>query len=258
MNPTTTSRTFSPRLSAAAAVLACVGGLPLVTAADPPGERAKDPLPRAHIDGTGLGWRALGEADFVNVNCEDATWRWEGGVAKCSGDPVGVIRSREQLTNFELVVEWRHLTGGGNSGVFLWASPESIARLERGEGRLPEGIEVQVLDHGYTGQYESQTGKKADWFTTHGDVFPTGDARMTPFPPVSPDGSRSFPSKDLSRPSPEWNHYYIRAVNGEVRLWVNGEEVSGGTACQPATGFLCLESEGAPVEFRGLRLRPLP
>ena len=45
------------------------------------------------------------------------------------------------------------------------------------------------------------------------------------------------------------------AFNGEVRLWVNGHEVSGGTGCQPAYGYLCLESEGAPVEFRNLRVR---
>jgi hypothetical protein len=43
-----------------------------------------------------------------------------------------------------------------------------------------------------------------------------------------------------------------------VRLWVNGEEVSGGNECDPRTGYLCLESEGAPVEFRGLRIRELP
>ena len=50
----------------------------------------------------------------------------------------------------------------------------------------------------------------------------------------------------------------VRAINGEVRLWVNGEEVTGGTNCEPRTGYLCLESEGSPVEFRGLRIRELP
>ena len=54
------------------------------------------------------------------------------------------------------------------------------------------------------------------------------------------------------------DQYYIRAINGEVRLWVNGEEVSGGTGCEPKTGFLCLESEGSPVEFRNLKIRELP
>ena len=58
------------------------------------------------------------------------------------------------------------------------------------------------------------------------DVFPVGnDVKMTPFPPVAPNGRRSFPSKNLSKGVGQWNHYYIRAINGEVRLWVNGEEV---------------------------------
>lgn len=54
------------------------------------------------------------------------------------------------------------------------------------------------------------------------------------------------------------NHDYIRAINGEVRLWVNGEEVSGGTAIEPKKGFVCLESEGSPIQFRKLRMRDLP
>ena len=54
-----------------------------------------------------------------------------------------------------------------------------------------------------------------------------------------------------------WNDYYIRAINGEVRLWVNGEEVSCGTAIEPSKGFLCLESEGSPIQFRKLRVREL-
>jgi predicted nucleic acid-binding protein len=86
------------------------------------------------------------------------------------------------------------------------------------------GIEVQVLDHGYKELYE-KSGKKADWFTTNGDVFPVGQSKMTPFPPTAPSGSRSFPRKNLSKGVGEWNHYYERAINGEVRLWDNGEGV---------------------------------
>ena len=220
--------------------------------------QAADPAPKAFIDGEGPGWRTLGEADFLNVNCATNTWTWKGALAQCTGQPVGVIRSRHSVTNLELVVEWRHLRDAGNSGVFLWATERSIQQLEAGKGQLPEGIEVQVLDHGYTAQYERDAKKKADWFTTNGDVFPTGQSKMKPFAPVAPDGQRSFPRKNLSRGVGEWNHYYVRAINGEVRLWVNGEEVSGGTGCQPAFGYLCLESEGSPVEFRNLRIRELP
>jgi len=213
-------------------------------------------LPRAAIDGTAPGFRPLTADDFENVNCDPETWTWKADGVFCTGRPVGVIRSRKPVTNLELVLEWRHLKSAGNSGVFLWSPEHSLTGLK--PNALPHGIEVQVLDLGYTEQYEKQTGKKADWFTTHGDVFPVGSSTMKPFPPVAPDGKRAFPRKNLTKGVGEWNHYYIRAINGEVRLWVNGEEVSGGTACEPRTGYLCLESEGSPIEFRNLRLRELP
>ncbi|MCA9069375.1 MAG: DUF1080 domain-containing protein [Planctomycetaceae bacterium] len=212
-------------------------------------------VPAARIDGTGPGWKALGEKDFTNVNCAEDTWTWTKTGLKCTGTPTGVMRTQKTYRNFEFVVEWRHMKPAGNSGVFVWTPKES---LNIPPGRLPAGIEVQVLDLGFAEQYEKRTGKKGDWFTTHGDVFPVGGSKMTPFPPTSPNGSRSFPSKNLTKGVGEWNHYYIRAINGEVRLWVNGEEVSGGTDINPKTGYVCLESEGSPIEFRNLRLRELP
>jgi len=215
-------------------------------------------LKKAFIDGTGPGWRPLTGDDFVNVNCKPDTWTWKDGHAFCTGNPVGVIRMKKPIKNFEMVCEWMHKKHAGNSGVFAWASPASIEKLAAGKGRLPDGIEIQILDLGYETNWEKSKGKPSDWFTSHGDVFPTGPAKMKPFPPVSANGSRSFPSKRLTKGVDEWNHYYIRAINGEVRLWVNGEEVSGGTNCDPAEGYLCLESEGSPIEFKNMRLRLLP
>ncbi len=210
----------------------------------------------AMIDGTEAGWIPLGEADFVNVNCLDDTWRWQDGVLVCKGNCVGVLRSEQEYTNFELMLEWKHLQKAGNSGVFVWTPKASLDSLK--PNGLPEGIECQVLDHGYTEQYETGSGKKATWFTTNGDVFPVGKSKMKPFPPLSPDGVRSFPSADHTLGFNHWNHYYIRAVNGEIRLWVNGHEVSGGRNCEPASGFLALEAEGAPIEFRKIQIRVLP
>ena len=223
--------------------------------------RAEEPeLSKAFIDGTGPGWVTLEGKDFKNVNCHADTWSWTNGFAHCTGNPIGVIRTENVYTNFELVAQWRHLQSGGNSGIFVLATPESIKRLEgvTNGNPFPSGIEVQVLDHGYATQYEKKTGKKPNWFTTNGDVFPVGGTKMKPFPPTSPDGSRSFPRKNLSKGIGEWNHYYVRCINGEIRLWVNGEEVSGGNQIEPASGYLCLESEGAPVEFKSIRVRALP
>ena len=117
---------------------------------------------------------------------------------------------------------------------------------------------MQILDHGYKTDYEKRSKKKADWFTTNGDVFAVGKSKLKPFAPVSPNGSRSFPRKETTLGHGKWNHYYIRAVNGEVRLWVNGEEVSGGSGADPKTGHICLESEGSPIQFKNIRIRELP
>jgi hypothetical protein len=233
--------------------IGCLAAIVAVcSAADEPAN-----LPKAFIDGTGPGWKALGKADFAHVNGEPDTWTWKDGEVHCTGKPVGVTRSQKEYTNFELVAEWRHLRPAGNSGVFVWAPKEALEGIK--PGALPRGgIEVQALDHGYAEQFEKNSGKKADWFTTNGDVFAVGTSKMSPFPPLSPNGSRSFPRKNLSKGVNQWNHYYVRCINDEVRLWVNGEEVSGGNNCKPASGYLCLESEGSPIDFRNLRIRELP
>ena len=220
-------------------------------------ETRKKKKPAAMIDGTGQGWKELKLEDFQNVNCKDKTWSEKDGVIHCKGDCIGVVRSKKQYTNFEMVLQWKHLKKAGNSGVFVWSPSKSLDALKPKTNGLPHGIEVQVLDLGYTEQYEKSTGKKANWFTCHGDVFPVGSAKMKPFKPVAPNGKRSFPSANHTKGVGQWNHYYIRAINGEVRLWVNGHEVSGGTDCDPATGFIALESEGSPIEFKNLRIRVL-
>src|SRR5688572_5074193 len=148
---------------------------------------AESKSPSAKIDGTWPGWTALGRNEFVNGNCEEDTWKWSENLIECTGKPTGVVRSQKVYTNFELVVEWRHLKPAGNSGVFVW-TPEASLNIQ--PGQLPHGIEVQVLDLAFADQYEQRTGKKGDWFTTHGDVFPVGESKMMPFPPTSPNGSR--------------------------------------------------------------------
>ncbi len=214
--------------------------------------------PRAFIDGSEPGWRVLGSSDFAGVNGDRDTWAWiDDTTLHSTGKPIGVLRSQRIYVNFELMVEWRHLEAAGNSGAFVWVPKAALTGLR--PNKLPEwGIEIQMLDHGFAEQYERLNGKKGDWFTTNGDVFAVGKSVLKPFPPTSPNGSRSFPRRNLSKGVGEWNHYYVRAIDGQVRLWVNGEEVSGGSGAQPRSGYLCLEAEGAPVEFRNIRVRQLP
>ncbi|HYV26922.1 MAG TPA: family 16 glycoside hydrolase [Candidatus Eisenbacteria bacterium] len=199
----------------------------------------------AEDDGFVLLFNGRDLTGWVNANCAPETWSVRDGMIHCTGRPTGAMRTDRQYENFILEAEWRHLSSGGNSGVFIWGTPIAAPGVP-----FLRGIEVQVLDHGYDAK------GKNEWYTTHGDVFPIHGASMKPF--GRHNGQRSFPSEERSKGSPEWNHYRIVCTNGVLRLHVNGKEVSGGEECNYRKGYLALESEGAPVEFRNLRIKELP
>jgi hypothetical protein len=182
---------------------------------------------------------------WVNANCAPDTWSVKDGLIHCTGFPTGAMRTEKQYENYILELEWRHLSSGGNSGVFIWGTPISAPGVP-----FLRGVEVQVLDHGYNAK------GKNEWFTTNGDVFPINGTTLKPF--GRHNGMRSFPSEERSKGTPEWNHYRVVCENGTVRLHVNGKEVSGGEECNYRKGYLALESEGAPVEFKNIRIKELP
>jgi hypothetical protein len=182
---------------------------------------------------------------WTNVNCAPETWTVKDGMIHCTGLPTGALRTTRQYENFILELEWRHLRSGGNSGVFIWGSPIAAPGVP-----FLRAIEVQVLDHGFN------VPGKNEWYTTHGDVFPIHGSTMVPF--GRHNGMRSFPSEERSKGTPDWNHYRIVCSNGVIRLYVNGKEVSGGQDCNYRKGYIGLESEGAPIDFRNLRVVELP
>ena len=184
---------------------------------------------------------------WVPVNIAPGTFSVKDGVLITTGSPVGVIRTEKMYENCIIELEWRHMTSGGNSGLFLWGDG-----LPAIGSAYPRGIEVQILDTGYNAE------GKNEWYSVHGDVFPVNGAKMTPAGRISPNKARSFPIEERMKPSPEWNHYRVVAKDGEVRLSVNGKEVTIATGASPRKGYLMLESEGAECQFRNVRITELP
>lgn len=177
---------------------------------------------------------------WTNVNCAPETWSVRDGVIFCTGKPIGELRTNRMYQNFVMELEWRHLKPKGNAGVFVWAD----ALTERGQP-FHRGIEVQVLD-----------GREGSGFTSDGDIFPIHGATMTP--ENGRGGSRAFPTEKRSHASPRWNHYRIECIDGSIQLAVNGKTVTKGSNCNPRKGYICLESEGSPVEFSHVRIKELP
>lgn len=178
-------------------------------------------------------------AGWVNINCDDSTWTVRDGVIACSGVPTGLLRTEKRYENFILEVEFRHLTPGGNAGLFVWSDPITA----RGQP-FSRSVEVQVMD-----------GAESDWYTSDGDVFPIHGTVMTP--ENGRGGQRAFPTEKRMNPSPEWNHYRVTCLDGSISLAVNGKVVTRGHAASPREGYICLESEGSPVEFRNIRVKEL-
>ena len=177
---------------------------------------------------------------WVNVNCGPATWSVRDGMIYCTGQPTGELRTKRMYQNFILKVQWRHLRPKGHAGIFVWAD----AITAPGQP-FHRGIEVQVLD-----------GREAPGYTSDGDIFPIHGATMVPH--NGRGGSRAFPTEKRSKPSPEWNDYEITCIDGAIQLAVNGKVVTSGRECSPRKGYICLESEGSPVEFRHLLIKELP
>jgi hypothetical protein len=55
-----------------------------------------------------------------------------------------------------------------------------------------------------------------------------------------------------------WNTYDVVAVDGVIKLSVNGKFVNGIARSTQKKGYLCLESEGAEIHFRNIRILELP
>ena len=59
------------------------------------------------------------------------------------------------------------------------------------------------------------------------------------------------------RPLGQWNHYKITLFGGDLTLEVNGKIQNVGRWCEELPGKICLQSEGARIQFRNIRLTPL-
>jgi hypothetical protein len=198
---------------------------------------------RSLFNGTDLsGW--------VNVNTAPDTWSVKDGLLVCSGHPIGVMRSEKEYENFVLHIEWMHMEPGGNSGVFAWSTAQPDPR-----NRLPDGVEIQMLELEWPNLHKRPDGTTPPVAYVHGELFGVGGVKVVP---DNPRGERSMSWENRCKPRGEWNTYDVVAVDGTIKLSVNGKFVNSITRSSQRKGYLCLESEGAEIHFRNIRILELP
>jgi hypothetical protein len=179
---------------------------------------------------------------WVPLNVKPETFTAKEGIIVSTGKPTGVMRSAKMYENFILELEWKHIKPKGNAGLFVW----SDGVIAKGTP-ITRSIEVQILD-----------GRNTESYTSHGDVFAIHGATMKPDRPHPNGAQRCLPSERRCKPAGQWNHYRVECNDGVIKLAVNGKVVSGGTACKPRKGYLCLEAEGSECHFRNIRIKELP
>jgi hypothetical protein len=156
-----------------------------------------------------------------------------------------------QYTSFELELEWM-ISEEGNSGVF-WG----VVEEDQYEHTYDTGPEIQVLDDNWTAYVEER-----------GDIQRAGSIFNV-----------MAPSKIVSKPAGEWNHYRIHIDHAQnigfvvfngveiLRFPVNGSEwealiADSGFKDSPVfgkarTGHIALQDHGGQVAFRNVRIREL-
>ena len=187
---------------------------------------------------------------WMPVNTAPDTWTVRDGLLVCSGHPTGVMRSAKQYENFVLHIEWRHMEAGGNSGVFIWS--EGTVPAGR---RLPKGLEVQMLELDWVKLHARADGSLPPIAYVHGELFGANGLQTTP---ENPRGRRSKSIENRCLGKGQWNTYDVVAVDGVVKLSVNGKFVNGVRQASVKKGYLCLESEGAEIHFRNIHIMELP
>jgi len=187
---------------------------------------------------------------WTDVNTSPETWFVKDGLLVCKGKPIGVMRSNRQYENFILHIEWRHMEPGGNSGIFVWSDGSTPANRP-----LPKGVEVQMLELDWPKIHKRKDGSLPPIAYVHGEVWGTYGLHTTP---DNPRGNRSMSIENRCKPRGQWNIYDVVAVDGVIKLSVNGKFVNGISKATQKKGYFCLESEGAEIHFRNMRIMELP
>ncbi len=177
------------------------------------------------------GWKLF----VPDANCDvTKMWSVKDGVICCEGQPAGYMRTEKDYADYLLHVEWRWAGDGGNSGVLLHMS---------GQDKVwPRSLESQLMS-GNAGDFWVIDGVEIAEHAGSGDRV---------------KGRRLIKLKESSeRVLGQWNAYDIVCKDDWVVVLVNGVLQNVGTGCSERSGKICLQSEGAPIEFRNIYIEPL-
>ena len=170
------------------------------------------------------GWKVVVKTN-EGEEVEGETFSAKEGVLHVSGKPFGYIRTENKYSDYRLHLEWR------------WAGDESVDggvfnRLQDGDKVWPLGVQLQMTakDMGVLMGGIKLEGIEGPFYKKD---------RIVEESPEKPVG--------------EWNEMEFLCEGGSIKAWLNGVLINE-TVCEATDGYIAIQSEGGPMDFRNIIL----
>lgn len=179
------------------------------------------------------GWKLFIPDENIDVH---EIWSVKNGVVHCKGKPNGYMRTEAKYENYKLHLEWRWAAEPTNSGVLLHASGT--------EKVWPRCVECQL-----------KAGSAGDFVLINGTGVTVDGRDMQDVDKQFVGVGKKQASSE--KPAGQWNTYDIECKGDTIRCSVNGVLQNEGTNATDTAGWICLQSEGSPIEFRNIYIELL-
>jgi len=170
------------------------------------------------------------QAGFVSMfNGQDFSgWRFTGD------------KKPDEVSNWKVADGVIQLSGGG--------SPHLVT--EREYANFEMRFEWRALREKYNGGFFIRTPKNAG--KNQINLASGGEGA---FIGGKIEGAKAVP--ELQNPAHQWNAWSVLVDGENVTFSCNGKLAWAATGLKPEQGFIGLQAEGAPLEFRNLRIREI-
>jgi hypothetical protein len=174
------------------------------------------------------GWKMF----LPNKDADPAkTWTVKDGVIHCTGKPNGYFYSEASFKNYVIRYDWRYPAEQPekttlNSGL--------LVHIQEPHKVWPKCIEAQGA------------------YANHGKIYFVSGAKS-----IGTATEDVAARKKALKPKEEWQTTEVTCLaDGTVSVKINGIEVASGKS-ELTEGPIGFQSEGAAIEFRNIRMKPL-
>jgi hypothetical protein len=193
------------------------------------------------FDGKTLeGWTFIVKPDKDGKRADPkATWSVANGMIHCTGKPNGCLVTQKDYADYVLKVKWRWPAEGrgGNSGVLLHVQDEKY---------WPTSIEAQML-----------VGRAGDLLLTNPPDAKLEGENSRQDPKLERCFRRVETKEPVEKKLGEWNEMEVTCRGGDIMLVINGITVNEGKNGNLHSGRIALQSEGAELDFKDIRIKSL-